>query len=103
MDWLPGASAVELLVVCQFHYLNNTPMQYHAIFMAVKVEDFQMKKSIISIIFAQNKFWVLVGVPTIYVLEQKIKIMYTPCKPQIYNMKVELKGVYRHYPKFSDI
>ena len=74
MDWLPGASAVELLVVCQFHYLN-TPMQYHAIFMAVKVEDFQMKKSNISIIFAQNKSWVLVGVPTIYVLEQKIKIM----------------------------
>ena len=56
------------------HY-ENLPMQYTEIFLALKIENFQLKNFDIFLIFAQNidcgytqsMFWV----PTIYVLEQK--------------------------------
>ena len=57
------------------HY-ENLPMQYKQIFLALKIENFQLKIFDVFLIFAQN---IDCGytlepprrVPTIYVLEQK--------------------------------
>ena len=57
------------------HY-ENLPMQYTEIFLALKIENFQLKIFDIFLIFAQNidSGYTLEPprrVPTIYVLEQK--------------------------------
>ena len=65
---------------CISQHYENLPMQYTEIFLALKIENFQLKNFVIFLIFAQNidcgytlpastrRFY---GVPTIYVLEQK--------------------------------
>ena len=42
------------LSVCNLSYYESTPMQYLAIFHGCKNDNFQMKKNVIFLIFAQN-------------------------------------------------
>ena len=56
---------------------KKTPMQYAASFKGCKNGNFQIKNCDIMLIVAKN----IVCVPTVYVLEQNKKIMYTPVNP----------------------
>ena len=89
--------------VCFFKYYENTPIQIHWEFYHQKNENFQIKKSDIFHVFAQN-------IDCLYSLEpprrggsneypqstfraKNKKINVYPCKPQFYYIKVGFKGV----------
>ena len=75
--------------------MNSTLVisQYTENFTTKKLK-FSDENSVIFHIYVKNIDcgYPLERVPTIYVFEKR-KIMYTPCKPQFYYIKVGFKGV----------
>ena len=49
----PSRKRIQLQIFLVSHY-ENLPMQYTEIFLALKIEHFQLKKNDIFLIFAQN-------------------------------------------------
>ena len=63
--------------VCMPHY-ENMPMQHTEIFLAVKIENFQLKNFGICLIFAQN---IDCGYPQSIFWSKNKKNTYTPAFP----------------------
>ena len=85
-----------------YHY-ENTPIQIYGKFQLQKTENFQIKNSDIFYTSAQN---IDCGYsleppwrggsneyPQSMFFSRNKKIMYTPCKPQFYYIKMGFKGV----------
>ena len=82
-----------------FHY-ENLPMQYTENFLALKIENFQLKKKKdIFLIFApKHRLWVPVRTASEYpqsmFWSKNKKNRYTPAYPSFFYIKVGFKGVY---------
>ena len=78
-------------------------MQYIEIFLAVKIENFQLKNFDIFLIFAQNIAEAVLTSTHNLCFGAKIRKMGIPCIPQFYYIKVGFKGVYITRTCFPDV
>ena len=77
---------------------TTTPLRKHAYSNILKIsppktENFQIKNWYFSYSCSKHRLWVLVSTHNLCFWTEIRKIMYTPCKPQLYYIKVGFKGV----------